>query len=236
MTRMIPKELPVILGSINDVKSLPQTGELAGGNYRQEMELGISHVPEKLMEDPKLNSPRGIETRMRTAITDQDPAILITNTAVYDIRLLLEQPGDTWEAVKGEAFPEGGVTVTIPYPGNTTADAYEFMVVHMYGEDVGGHKAGDIEYLETTKAAEGLSFHVSSLSPVSVGWRLKEDTVASPSNASGGLPRELGPVVLCAVLAVVALLALFVIVRLGILPRIRRKKKAAPKRHMDYRA
>lgn len=232
----LPKELPVILGSINDVKSLPQTGELAGGNYRQEMELGISHVPEKLMEDPKLNSPRGIETRMRTAITDQDPAILITNTAVYDIRLLLEQPGDTWEAVKGEAFPEGGVTVTIPYPGNTTADAYEFMVVHMYGEDVGGHKAGDIEYLETIKAAEGLSFHVSSLSPVSVGWRLKEDTVASPSNASGGLPRELGPVVLCAVLAVVALLALFVIVRLGILPRIRRKKKAAPKRHMDYRA
>ena len=65
----LPEEMPVITAMINDVKALPEAEELAGNglNCRQEMEIGISHVPDALMELPKLNSPKGVETRMRTA-------------------------------------------------------------------------------------------------------------------------------------------------------------------------
>ncbi len=236
----LPKELPVITGNINDVKALPEAEELAetGMNYRQEMEIGISHVPDTLMELPKLNSPKGIETQMRTAITEKDSGVLITNTNVYDIRLLVQQEDNKWEKADQEAFPESGITVTLPYPGNTNKGGpYEFTVAHMYTEKKGNHAAGDIEYLEITQTAEGIQFRATSLSPVSIGWRASgAGTAGGESEASELFTADTIFAAVCILMAVLTVAALIVIVRLGILPRLKRKKKEKPPKHIDFRA
>lgn len=239
----LPKEMPVITGTINDVKALPEAEELAGTgkNYRQEMESGISHVPDALMEIPKLSSPKGIETRMRTAVTEKDSGILITNTNVYDLRLLVQKEDDTWEKAAGEVFPESGITVTLPYPGNTDKGGpYEFTVAHMYTEKKGKYEAGDIEYLETVTTPEGIQFHVTSLSPVSIGWRADTAGAAKgESEDSGLLTGDTVFVMVCVLMGILAFAAIAVIVRLGILPRLKKpkkKKKDVPQRHIDYRA
>ena len=236
----LPKEMPVITAVINDVKALPMAEELFGNglNCRQEMEIGISHVPDTLMELPKLNSPKGIETRMRTAITEKDPAVLITNTNVYDVRLLVQQEDSSWKKAGQEIFSESGITVTLPYPSNTEKGGpYEFTVAHMYTEKTGTHEAGDIEYLAVTQTAEGIQFQVKSLSPISIGWRLgTPGTVGENDESYGMFSNEMIFAAVLVVMAVITVTAVIVIVRLGILPRLKRKKKAASKRHIDYRA
>lgn len=238
----LPKEMPVILGVMNDVKALPQPEELAGDGktYHQEMEIGISHVPDTLAEDPKLSQPKGIETRMRTAITDHDPSVLITNTNVYDIRLLVQQDGGTWEKVASDAYPEDGITVTLPYPSNTgKGGPYEFTAAHMYTEKKGSHKPGDIEYLAVTQTADGIQFRVTSLSPVSIGWRTAgAGASGDDSSASGKFKGNIAFVMICALMAVITIVALAVIVRIGILPRLKKKekKKDIPHKHIDFRA
>ncbi len=236
----LPEEMPVITAMINDVKALPEAEELAGNGLscRQEMEIGISHVPDALMELPKLNSPKGVETRMRTAITEKDPAVLITNTSVYDVRLLVQQEDSSWKKAGQEVFPESGITVRLPYPSNTAKGGpYEFTAAHMYTEKTGSHKAGDIEYLAVNQTAEGLELKVKSLSPISIGWRLAaQGAVSENESPSGTVSNDVIAVSVILVIAVLTVTALIVIVRLGILPRLKRKKKAAPKRHIDYRA
>ncbi len=236
----LPKEMPVIIGSMNDVRALPEPEELSGDgrNYHSEMELGISYVPDTLAEDPKLNSPRGIETRMRTAITERDAGILITNTNVYDVRLLVEGEDNTWEKAGEESFPKDGITITLPYPSNTDKGGpYEFTAAHMYTEQKGAHKPGDIEYLEVTQTAEGIKLRVKSLSPISVGWRQKAQGAAEePSKSSNVFNGNVAFVVICVLLSLIAIAAVLVIVRLGIVPRMKKKEKAEPKRHIDFRA
>ncbi len=237
----LPKEMPVITGTMNQVKGLPEPEELSEDNrsYHAEMEIGISHVPDTLAEDPKLRSPRGIETRMRMAITDHDAGILITNTNVYDIRLFVLQEDQTWVKAGPEAFPESGITITLPYPSNTNKGGpYDFTVAHMYTEEKGKHKAGDIEYLAVTQTAEGIRFQVKSLSPVSVGWKLHADGGTGENGGSSKVfTSEMTFVLICIVMSLITIAAVIVIVRLGILPRLKKKKKAAPKRHhIDFRA
>lgn len=236
----LPKEMPVITAAINDVKALPDAEELAGNglNCRQEMEIGISHVPDPLMELPKLNSPRGIETRMRTAITEKDPAVLITNTNVYDVRLLVQQEDNSWKKAGQEIFPESGITVTLPYPSNTDKGGpYEFTAAHMFTEKTGSHETGDIEYLAVTQTAEGIQLKVKSLSPISIGWRLEaQGTAENKDGDSGKFSTDMISAAVLIVMAVITIIAVIVIVRLGILPRLKKKKKAAPKKHIDYRA
>ncbi len=223
----LPKEMPVVLGVIHDVRSLSEPKELSedGRTYRAEMEIGISQVPEGLAEDPRLSRPQGIETRMRRAVTEQDPAVLITNTAVYDINLLVLLQGDVWEKLETDAFPEGGVTMTLPYPGKTNGNDYEFTIAHMYTEKRGSHSAGDVEYLAVTKTPEGLQFKTASLSPVSIGWRLTTDRApGEDTDASGLSSEELATLILCIVLAVLAVAAVAVILKFGILPKLKEKE------------
>lgn len=238
----LPKEMPVIIGVMNDVKVLPEPEELKGDGktYHQEMEIGISHVPDTLAEDPKLSQPKSIETRMRTAITDHDPSVLITNTNVYDVRLLVQQDDNTWEKVASETYPKTGITITLPYPSNTSKGGpYEFTVAHMYTEKKGSHKPGDIEYLAVTQTADGIQFQVTSLSPISIGWRSAGDgAIGEASGSSGLLTGNIAFAVICALMAVITIVALVVIVRLGILPRLKKKekKKEIPHKHIDFRA
>lgn len=237
-----PKEMPTIVGTMHDVRTLPEPEELAGDGktYHQEMEIGISHVPDTLAEDPKLSQPKGIETRMRTAITEKDSNILITNTNVYDVSLLVQQGDSNWEKAGQEVYPESGITITLPYPSNTSKGGpYEFTVAHMYTEKKGSHKPGDIEYLAVTQTADGIQFQVTSLSPISVGWRSAGDgAIGEASGSSGLLTGNIAFAVICALMAIITIVALVVIVRLGILPRLKKKekKKEIPHKHIDFRA
>ena len=60
--------------------------------------------------------------------------------------------------------------MVIPYPEGTDRTKHDFVVSHMFTEEMNGHKAGEIEYPSVTKTGEGLEFKVNGLSPISVGW------------------------------------------------------------------
>ena len=111
-------------------------------------------------------------------------------------------------------------------------------MAHMYTEEKGKHKAGDIEYLAVTQTAEGIRFQVKSLSPVSVGWKLHADGGTGENGGSSKVfTSEMTFVLICIVMSLITIATVIVIVRLGILPRLKKKKKAAPKRHhIDFRA
>ena len=94
------------------------------------------------------------------------------NTALYDIELVTsEDGGQTWVPVTAENFPAEGIVVTLPYPKGTNAADYDFTVVHMFDEDVNGHKAGEVETPAVTEGENGISFRLMGTSPVIIGYK-----------------------------------------------------------------
>ena len=61
--------------------------------------------------------------------------------------------------------------VTLPYPEGTNADEYDFVVTHMFDEDVNGHHAGEVETPEVTESENGISFRLMGTSPVMIGYK-----------------------------------------------------------------
>ena len=94
------------------------------------------------------------------------------NTVLYDIEFVTsEDGGETWTPVTAENFPAEGIEVTLPYPEGTNGTEYDFTVVHMFDEDVNGHKAGKVETPEVTESANGISFRLTGTSPVMLGYK-----------------------------------------------------------------
>lgn len=94
------------------------------------------------------------------------------NTVLYDIEFVTSKDGgETWIPVTAEDFPKEGIEVTLPYPEGTNAADYDFTVVHMFDEDVNGHKAGEVETPEATEGENGISFRLMGTSPVMVGYK-----------------------------------------------------------------
>ena len=94
------------------------------------------------------------------------------NTVLYDIEFVTsEDGGETWTPVTAENFPAEGIEVTLPYPEGTNGTEYDFTVVHMFDEDVNGHKAGEVETPEVTESANGISFRLTGTSPVMLGYK-----------------------------------------------------------------
>ncbi len=132
--------------------------------------LKAEDVPEELKET--YATPEALEDAMKVFITDKNAGLSKANTAVYDVTLMYsDDNGETWVKADEERFPEGGkLEVTIPYPEGTGKDTHNFVVVHMFTTNAFGKIIGDVEYPEVAKTAEGLKFHVTGLSPISVGW------------------------------------------------------------------
>jgi len=145
------------------------------------METGLSQVPEGLQE--KFDTPAAIETQLKTEIKAVNPAVPETNTAVYDVELLISKDGGvTWEEATKDNFPAGGLTLTLPYPEGT-GRSYAFTVVHMFTMDNGtGKGPGDMETPKVTNTDQGIRFTVTGLSPISVGWTEPQPV---PSGGSG---------------------------------------------------
>ena len=113
-------------------------------------------------------------------------AVTASNIAYLDI-VLQYKSGTDWVTVTNPAdFPEGGIDVKVLYSTlsatNAPNSSYNFSVVHMFTTDMSGKTVGDTETLTPTKLDDGITFHVSSLSPFAIGWYKS----TAPSGGGGG--------------------------------------------------
>ncbi|XCP84543.1 MBG domain-containing protein [Roseburia hominis] len=182
----LPGELPVINGKIHavvtDLPELPESNKDV--KYKVEVEGGISIVPDALKAIESLNTPAKIDKQMRLDIQKKDAKISSDNIQVYDVTLLVNINGTGWKKADVDNFPEGGLTVTLPYPEGTGEKTHDFVVAHMFAMDMNGHQAGEVEYPAVTKTADGISFKVNGLSPISVGWTKAETTDQKPETTT----------------------------------------------------
>lgn len=168
----LPSVLPECVGRINPVSGglLPPEESTNQVQFSLSMEKGISQVPPALANMENLNTPAKIETQMRLNIQSKAAGIPQESTAVYDITLMVNISGAGWKVASKNNFPANGLTITLPYPEGTGRDTNDFVVCHLFTEDMNGHKAGEVEYPAVTKTESGIRFKVYGLSPISVGW------------------------------------------------------------------
>ena len=103
---------------------------------------GLSEVTGDL-GNTEYNTVEKIENKLTETIVSNE-GYTEDNTMLYDIEFVTsEDGGQTWVPVTAENFPEEGIVVTLPYPEGTNADEYDFVVTHMFDEDVNGHHAGE---------------------------------------------------------------------------------------------
>jgi len=131
---------------------------------------GLSEVTGDL-GNTEYNTVEKIENKLTETIISNE-GYTADNTVLYDIELVTsEDGGQTWIPVTAENFPEEGIEVTLPYPEGTNAAEYDFVVTHMFDEDVNGHKAGEVETPDVTEGENGISFRLMGTSPVMVGYK-----------------------------------------------------------------
>ena len=166
----------------------PPAGD-GGTKFQLVMEPGISQVPEGLQGIEALNTPAKLETALKTEITRVTPGIPQTNTAVYDVVLLISTDGGrTWTPATRDNFPSGGLTVTLPYPAGTNS-SYRFTVVHMFTTSDFGRQPGETEVFspgQVRNTANGIQVTVTGLSPISAGWTAPAVMPETPPSGSDG--------------------------------------------------
>lgn len=134
--------------------------------------LNDYEVPQSL-KDANLNSITDIETKLKTTLTGRKDGIVF-----YDIVLKAS------DGTPVTTFPANGVYVTIPYPDGTNKQD-TFRIVHMLTVAKDGKKAGEVEEITPiTKGENGISFHVTSLSPFAIGWT--KYVAPTPGGGGGG--------------------------------------------------
>ena len=138
--------------------------------------------------------PSGLSTKytnLESLENDLRASVKTRNSKVENIRLLdIELQywnGSTWEKVTNKAhFPAGGITVEVPYSklGDATKDD-NFTVIHMLTVGMNGKQPGEVEEITPiTKGENGISFHVTSLSPFAIGWT--KYVAPTPGGGGGG--------------------------------------------------
>ena len=149
----------------------------------------LTEVPESLKEIYS-SADEIKEVLVEVVTTKLDSSV--DGTETYDCELLYSlDNGATWIVADVDHFPEGGITVSLPYPEGTDS-SYDFAVAHMFTEEFNGHKPGEIEYPTVVKGANGISFKVDGLSPITVGWK-KAETVVSPAAGEGSANTNVTP-------------------------------------------
>lgn len=102
-----------------------------------------------------------------------------------------EVDAGVWEPVADdEKFPEGGVTVTLPYPDKMPRNVKDIVVYHMYTADMYGTSPGEIEYRDIEEVDGGIQFTVYGLSPIAVGWSRASDTEQTPGTEDTTTPTQ----------------------------------------------
>ena len=139
----------------------------------------LTEVPDGLKSKPEFDTVEEIKEELRTKVT---LAMSDSNAQIvyYDVRLQYLE-NNIWKDVDPDKFPVGGVVAVLSYPSGTNGTDYTFTVQHMISH---GERAGDVETLDYTAVSDGLQCRFYSLSPVAVGYKLKEKTPTTPSTPS----------------------------------------------------
>ena len=101
----------------------------------------------------------------------QGVAFLGRNTYHAEIRLKYTLNGIDWITADKNHFPEDGkLLVEMAVPAGVDTAKYDIYAAHMFAADAFGKFAGDIEYPQVTVDGDKVSFYVTGLSPVLLGW------------------------------------------------------------------
>ena len=173
----LPADAPTITAVVHasTEEDVPTTG---GALLKLIVEEGLSAVPADLAGE--YATPAALEAALRAKVTAL--GVPEANVAVYDVTLWVSKDsGQSWTEAAEADFPASGLTVTVPYPAGTGAQGYVFTAAHMFAA---GANAGDIEYPAASATEKGVTFTVTGLSPVAVGWTAGSYTVTL--HPSGG--------------------------------------------------
>ena len=168
------------------VKNVSPNGTVvanADGSYtvtiQNVTEAIVLQMAEYKAERGELTVPEGSQQtldQLRAALRAKiSSSVSGSNIKYLDIKLQIRNAAGNWEDVTEETFPKGGIRITILYEklGSGLDKSYTYSVAHMLAN-------GTVESLEVTNEANGISFHVNSLSPFAIGW------YKTPSGGGGG--------------------------------------------------
>ena len=145
--------------------------------YQVDVTNGLEHydVP-KSLKAKGITTPDQVQTQLQAQLTGRKDG-----TVFYDIALKYwDSSTSQWIPVTEDNFPANGVDVILPYP-NGTDSKDSFQIVHMLTKS--GHE-GEVEKIDASNAADGLHFHVNSLSPFGVSWT--KYVAPTPGGGGGG--------------------------------------------------
>lgn len=130
------------------------------------------------------------EEKVKAAFEKQWADQKINGVQHLDVKLQVSTDGKvTWTAAGADVYADGGKFIGLPYPeGADKSD--DFVIYHMYAEDMLGHRAGDIEVFEGEKLSKGedlLLLTVSGFSPFAIVW--KDPPPATPTPAPTAAPK-----------------------------------------------
>lgn len=137
---------------------------------RTVIEKGIRDIPEELKKIGFDTEEKILAAMSRVILNEAGYSD--GNMEIYDVELQFSlDGGKTWIRATKENFPPEGLTVTIPYPQGTNRTDYEFIVTHMFTQEMNGYRPGEIEKPEVFRTADGIRFTVKGLSPITVAWK-----------------------------------------------------------------
>ena len=178
------------IGTVNCLTT-PSTGNVTavreGNGYR----ITVSNVSEaftltaQATEFQVISDQLTDETKKPELRKYISSSVSRSNIQYLDITLQMKNSSGEWvNIVNPEDFPKGGVYVTISYP-NGTDKQDTFYISHMLTVDMNGKNAGEVEEITPiTKGENGISFHVTSLSPFAIGWT--KYVAPTPGGGGGG--------------------------------------------------
>lgn len=178
------------IGTVNCLTT-PSTGNVTalreGNGYR----ITVSNVSEaftltaQATEFQVISNQLTDETKKPELRKYISSSVSRSNIQYLDITLQMKNSNGEWvNIVNPEDFPKGGVYVTISYPDGTNKQD-TFWIVHMLTVAKDGKNPGDVEEITPiTKGENGISFHVTSLSPFAIGWT--KYVAPTPGGGGGG--------------------------------------------------
>ena len=178
------------IGTVNCLTT-PSTGNVTAVREENGYRITVSNVSEaftvtaQATEFQVISDQLTDETKKPELRKYISSSVSRSNIQYLDITLQMKNSSGEWvNIVNPEDFPKGGVYVTISYP-NGTDKQDTFYISHMLTVDMNGKKAGEVEEITPiTKGKNGISFHVTSLSPFAIGWT--KYVAPTPGGGGGG--------------------------------------------------
>ncbi len=123
-------------------------------------------VPEALKT--KYASVDAMKTAMLNTVKRRLGTTTVKGNKLYELKIEYFN-GSEWLPLDADLFPTKGVKVSLAIPSGS-AETDRFVVLHLFGEDCNGHKAGEGEMPTITKSGSTLSFTVKGTSPLLLVW------------------------------------------------------------------